>query len=116
MTEISLRITAWAGAAKASARMRAAPCIVPGTLPGEDVTAAGEGERLALVAVTAPRPSASQPFCKHYGRCGGCQLQHWQEEPYRAWKASLVADALQARGLPSACRIASTRMARAAAG
>ena len=81
------------------ARHEGRAVFVPGTLPGEEVTAAGEGERLALVAVERASPDRVAPFCKHYGRCGGCQLQHWREEPYRAWKASLVSEALTARGL-----------------
>ena len=73
--------------------------FVPGTLPGEQVTAQGEGERLSLCRLERASPDRVAPFCKHYGRCGGCQLQHWREEPYRGWKASLVSEALAARGI-----------------
>ena len=64
----------------------------------------GDGSRATATACrsspsNAPRRTASRPFCGYYGRCGGCQLQHWREEPYRAWKASLVAEQLKARGL-----------------
>jgi len=76
--------------------------FVPGTLPDETVTAAGDGDRLALVAIERASPDRVAPFCQYYGRCGGCQLQHWREEPYRAWKASLVSEQLKARGLPHA--------------
>jgi len=99
MSEISLHITGMGRRGEGVAQSEGRPVFVPGTLPGEEVTAAGEGERLALVAVTTPSQQRAQPFCKHYGRCGGCQLQHWQEAPYRAWKASLVTDALRGRGL-----------------
>lgn len=102
MTDLTLRITAMGRRGEGLGQRDGRAVYVPGTLPGEHVTAAGDGERLALVAVSAPSPERVQPFCKHYGRCGGCQLQHWQEQPYRAWKASLVADALQGRGLTSA--------------
>ena len=74
--------------------------FVPGTLPDETVTAAGDGDRLALIAIERASPDRVAPFCSYYGRCGGCQLQHWREEPYRAWKASLVSEQLKARGLP----------------
>ncbi|MFO1131905.1 MAG: RNA methyltransferase [Hyphomicrobiales bacterium] len=76
--------------------------FVPLTLPGEVVRAEGDGERLGLVAVERPSPDRVTPFCRYFGRCGGCQLQHWREEPYRAWKASLVAEQLKSRGLPHA--------------
>jgi 23S rRNA (uracil1939-C5)-methyltransferase len=73
--------------------------FIPGTLPGETVRATGDGDRQGLVGILEASPDRIQPFCKHYGRCGGCQLQHWSEEPYRAWKKGLVEQALAARGI-----------------
>ena len=99
MTERRLLIEAMGRRGEGVARDGARTLFVPGTLPGEEVTAAGEGERLSLTAIERASPERAAPFCKHYGRCGGCQLQHWRDEPYRAWKASLVADALAAAGL-----------------
>ena len=99
MTERRLLIEAMGRRGEGVARDGARTLFVPGTLPGEEVTAAGEGERLSLSAVERASPERVAPFCRHYGRCGGCQLQHWREEPYRAWKASLVAEALAAAGL-----------------
>ena len=40
-----------------------------------------------------------EPFCKYYVRCGGCQLQHWQQAPYQDWKKNLVTVALLKRGV-----------------
>lgn len=40
-----------------------------------------------------------EPFCKYYVRCGGCQLQHWQQTSYQDWKKNLVAVALLKRGI-----------------
>jgi 23S rRNA (uracil1939-C5)-methyltransferase len=102
MTDAVLRIKGVSRRGEGVARREGRAVFVPGTLPGEAVTAAGEGERLALASLVAASADRVAPFCKHYGRCGGCQLQHWREEPYRAWKASLVAEALEARGLPAA--------------
>ena len=99
MTDIALRIESMGRRGEGIARHDGRSVYVPGTLPGEEVKATGEGERLALTALDRPSPDRVAPFCTHYGRCGGCQLQHWREEPYRAWKASLVADALAARGI-----------------
>lgn len=76
--------------------------IVPGSLPGEDVLATGSGERLSLQRVIRASPDRVAPVCGYFGRCGGCQLQHWREEPYRAWKAALVTDALKTRGIDHA--------------
>ena len=77
---------------------------VPGTLPGETVIADGDGERLQLLSLVAPSPERVVPFCEHYDRCGGCQLQHWREEPYRTWKQGLVEAALRSRGIDASVR------------
>ncbi len=99
MTEQRLRIDAVGRRGEGVARPGGGTVFVPGTLPGEEVLAHGEGERLALADVLEPSPERVVAFCKHYGRCGGCQLQHWQEQPYQQWKRGLVVDALAARGL-----------------
>jgi 23S rRNA (uracil1939-C5)-methyltransferase len=44
----------------------------------------------------------SEPICPYFGTCGGCLLQHWAEEPYRAWKRNLVVTALANRGIDAA--------------
>jgi 23S rRNA (uracil1939-C5)-methyltransferase len=99
MSDIALRIEGMGRRGEGVARHQDRTVFVPGTLPGEEVTARGEGERLSLTSVERVSPERAAPFCKYYGRCGGCQLQHWREEPYRAWKASLVAEALARHGL-----------------
>lgn len=102
MSESALKIDGMGRRGEGVAKRDERTVFVPGTLPDEVVTASGDGERLALVAIEQPSPDRIAPFCEYYGRCGGCQLQHWREEPYRAWKASLVSDQLKARGLPHA--------------
>ena len=81
------------------ARDGRATVFVAGTLPGETIVADGDGERATLRDIVSPSPERIVPFCKHYDRCGGCQLQHWREDPYRIWKRSLVEAALQSRGI-----------------
>lgn len=60
-------------------------------LPGEQVDTDG--------SVVASSSERIEPFCSYYERCGGCQLQHWADAPYRQWKAGLVSGALQQRGI-----------------
>lgn len=99
MSELALTIEGMGKRGEGVARRDERTIFVPGTLPGEVVRAEGEGDRLALSRIETPSPDRVAPFCPFYGRCGGCQLQHWREEPYRAWKAAQVTDALKARGI-----------------
>jgi 23S rRNA (uracil1939-C5)-methyltransferase len=99
MAEVALTIEGVGRRGEGVARTDGRTVFVPGTLPREEVTAQGEGDRLALTAIVAASPDRVDPFCKHYGRCGGCQLQHWREEPYRSWKAGMVTEALASRGI-----------------
>ena len=102
MSEAEIRIEGMGRRGEGVARLDGRTVFVPGTLPDETVTAAGDGERLTLLAIEQASPDRVAPFCPYYGRCGGCQLQHWRAEPYQAWKAALVAEQLKARGLPHA--------------
>src|SRR5215831_8335323 len=78
---------------------------VPCTLGGETVEVehvpGNHPDRRRLVAVTAASPERIEPFCQHFGVCGGCAIQHWQAEPYRAWKRNIVVEALAQAGLES---------------
>jgi 23S rRNA (uracil1939-C5)-methyltransferase len=70
---------------------------VPCTLGGEVVDVAdvpGHPDRRRLLAVERASPERITPFCKHFGICGGCAIQHWQAEAYRAWKRDLVVQML----------------------
>jgi 23S rRNA (uracil1939-C5)-methyltransferase len=89
------------------ARAGGATVYVPYALPGETVEVAsvpGHPDRRRLVAVEKPSPQRIEPFCKHFGVCGGCAIQHWQDEPYRAWKRATVVEALAQARL--ACEVA----------
>jgi 23S rRNA (uracil1939-C5)-methyltransferase len=64
--------------------------FVPFALPGEVVEVQVEGERGTVVAIKTPAPNRAEPFCPHYGICGGCQLQHLDEATYAGFKTGLV--------------------------
>jgi 23S rRNA (uracil1939-C5)-methyltransferase len=74
---------------------------IPYTLPGETVTFSrtGTGERGALRENVSFSADRIAPICRHFGVCGGCALQHWREENYRAWKRDLVVAALAHEGV-----------------
>lgn len=77
--------------------------FVPFTLPGELAQVRRIGRRGGGFAATADaivEPSAGRvvPPCPHFGTCGGCTLQHWDDAPYRAWKTELLRAALRRAG------------------
>ena len=77
---------------------------LPYTLPGETVrvgalTRRGQGWTGTADLVTAS-PDRQPAPCPHFGACGGCTLQHWQDEPYAAWKTGQVRSALARAGFP----------------
>ena len=59
----------------------------------------GEVVEDATGRVVLASPERTDAFCKFYARCGGCQLQHWELEPYQKWKKSLITSALAKRGI-----------------
>jgi len=64
--------------------------FVAGALPGEQVRAAVTGDRGELVEVLQASAERVTPPCPHFGRCGGCSLQHLAEAPQLAWKAEQI--------------------------
>ena len=71
---------------------------VPYTLGGETVEVAAvpghHPDRRRLLQVERASPERVTPFCQHFGICGGCAIQHWETERYRAWKRDLVVETL----------------------
>lgn len=72
--------------------------FVPTTLAGETVEVddvpGNHPDRRRLVRVTQASPERIAPFCPHFGVCGGCAIQHWNDAPYRAWKRNIVVETL----------------------
>jgi len=71
---------------------------VPYTLEGETVEVGPvpghHPDRRRLLAVERASSERIAPFCRHFGVCGGCAIQHWESERYRAWKRDLVVETL----------------------
>jgi len=73
--------------------------FVAGALPGETVQATvKEQSRRFDQAICDTRlndaPERVEPFCQHYGACGGCQLQHLDIAAQRQHKVQRLAQAL----------------------
>lgn len=68
---------------------------MPYTAPG-DLVRVEDGK---LVEVVEPSPHRVSPLCRHFGVCGGCALQHLDDETYRNFKRDLVVQTLAQRGI-----------------
>ncbi len=80
--------------------------FVPYTLGGETIevdAVAGHPDRRALTRIEQASPQRIDPFCRYFGACGGCAIQHWQPEAYRAWKRAIVVETLEHAGI--ACEV-----------
>jgi 23S rRNA (uracil1939-C5)-methyltransferase len=80
---------------------------VPYTLGGETVAVEavpGHPDRRRLIAVEHASAERIAPFCPHFSVCGGCAIQHWEVEAYRAWKRAIVEETLAQAGI--ACEVA----------
>jgi 23S rRNA (uracil1939-C5)-methyltransferase len=78
------------------------PLYVPYTLPGETIEVEpvpGQPDRRHLLRIETASAERIEPFCPHFGVCGGCAIQHWSPDRYREWKRSHVAAALDQAGL-----------------
>jgi 23S rRNA (uracil1939-C5)-methyltransferase len=80
--------------------------FVPYALDGETVDAEpvpDHPDRRRLSRVEQASAKRIAPFCSYFGACGGCAIQHWQPEAYRAWKRGIVVDTLAHAGI--ACEV-----------
>jgi 23S rRNA (uracil1939-C5)-methyltransferase len=64
----------------------------------------GHPDRRRLIKVERASTERITPFCPHFGVCGGCAIQHWDAESYRAWKREMVVTTLAQAGI--ACEVA----------
>ena len=78
---------------------------------GEGVTAEGRhaafaapGDTLTPDNTVLPGPHHQTPPCRHFPNCGGCQLQHLDDESYSAFLTDRISGALAAQGLTAPIR------------
>jgi len=101
LLELSIERAVFGGAGLA--RLDGQVVFVEGALPGSRVIArVVKEEKSCLRAVVhemlSPSPEAAEPFCPHFGTCGGCT---WQDATYPAqleWKREIVTEQLRRIG------------------
>ncbi len=87
----------------AIARREGLAVFVPFGAPGDrlrvEITEQQKNHvRSRIVEILEPGPSRVTPRCKHFGECGGCQLQHVDYATQVAAKQEFVRDALVRTG------------------
>jgi 23S rRNA (uracil1939-C5)-methyltransferase len=80
------------------------PVFLPFTVPGDRVLARpgarrGGGREGRVVEWLGSGKARADPPCAHFGRCGGCALQHLDRDFYRAVKLAALHKALERVGI-----------------
>ncbi|WP_210396848.1 23S rRNA (uracil(1939)-C(5))-methyltransferase RlmD [Motiliproteus sediminis] len=100
---VTLTITDLSHDGRGVARYEGKTLFVHGALPGERITARITQQRSRfdegkLLQLLEPSPARNEPRCAHYGRCGGCQLQHLADAEQIHHKQQSVLQQLQRIG------------------
>jgi 23S rRNA (uracil1939-C5)-methyltransferase len=69
------------------------------TSSGRHVAFAAPGDLVDEAGIVTPGPHRQLPPCRHFPECGGCQLQHIDDQAYAAYLVSRVEGALAQHGL-----------------
>ncbi len=101
---VELRIERIGAAGDGVARRLGVPVYVPFTAPDDRVRARlgarrGGGFEAQVVELVDRGPGRAPPPCRHFGRCGGCALQHLEADLYRAVKLDTLHQALVRAGI-----------------
>ncbi len=74
------------------------------TADGRHAALAAPGDLLNDDGSVTPGPHHQTPPCRHFPQCGGCQLQHLDDESYAGFVTDRVASALDGQGLSAPLR------------
>lgn len=103
LEEIEVRVEKLVEGGDGFARFEGIPIFVPLSAPGDRLRVQltdrrpGYG-RAAIVEILEPGPERREAPCPHYERCGGCNLQHLDENAQLAHKVKAVRETLKRLG------------------
>lgn len=66
---------------------------------GRHVAGAAPGDRVRADGILIPGPNRAEPVCRHFGKCGGCQLQHIAEAALADYVRDRVIGGLEGQGV-----------------
>ncbi|MFK7901966.1 MAG: class I SAM-dependent RNA methyltransferase [Nitratireductor sp.] len=72
---------------------------VPYSLEGEEIEVEGDSAQREFVSVKSASKDRIDPFCRHFGSCGSCQLQHFDHDAYLDWKVDVLKTTLKLSGI-----------------
>ncbi|NOZ43138.1 MAG: class I SAM-dependent RNA methyltransferase [Alphaproteobacteria bacterium] len=75
------------------------PIYVPFAVDGDELEISLQGSHGRIRHLDQPSPVRIDPLCRHFGRCGGCALQHVSPRYYARWKQTQIRTALGHRGI-----------------
>lgn len=106
----ALPVTAFAHEGRCIGHLEGKVVFVAGAVPGEVVRARVLRQRKDFLeaettAVLTSSPDRVEPFCRHYGYCGGCRWQHLAYEAQLHYKQQLVLDLLRRIGKVEAAQV-----------
>lgn len=100
---VELDITALAGLGDGIGHWQEKTVFVPFALPGERVrailSADPKDQRAELLEILIPSPERGIPPCRHFGVCGGCELQHLSSDAYARFKRGIALQVAERLGV-----------------
>jgi 23S rRNA (uracil1939-C5)-methyltransferase len=96
----NVEITDIAAEGKSIARIDNKVLFVPRAIPGDIIDVQITRKRTSYIegyitSIRKPSPIRIEPFCKHFGLCGGCTWQHLPYQEQLKWKQKQVVDCIE---------------------
>lgn len=100
LEELELTIEKLVAGGDGIGRFEGIPIFVPRSAPGDRVRVRlferkPDYGRAEIVSLLSPGPGRREPPCPHFARCGGCDLQHLEDDMQLRLKSEAVLDTVR---------------------